>query len=326
MKEIIVDKVNSGQKAEKFVRRYLAEAPLGYIYKAFRKKDVKANGHWIHKDYVLQEGDVVRIYVTDQQLADFAKPREAEKTMLAYPIVYEDENVLIVDKPAGLLVIGDETEKRNTLARKVLDYLYFKGEFDPNNHVFVPSPAHRLDRNTAGLVVFGKTDAGLKELEELFKDRSEITKKYTALVAGNLGKDGEINAPLKKNPLTGLVNVTSLEEGGKDALTRYVVKEKYVDSTLVEAELVTGRTHQIRVHFASIKHPLIGDGKYGDFALNRLYKTRYGFDHQFLHATSLEFGNVGGVLSSLATKRFVSELTKEESDLLDKLREGGKAL
>jgi 23S rRNA pseudouridine955/2504/2580 synthase len=200
------------------VRRYLSEAPLGYIYKAFRKKDIKANGHWIHKDYILQEGDVVRIYVTDQQLADFAKPREATKAMLPYPIVYEDEAVLIVDKPSGLLVIGDEEEKRNTLARKVLDYLYFKGEFDPNNHAFVPSPAHRLDRNTAGLVVFGKTDAALKELEELFKDRTEIDKRYTALVAGVLKGKGEINAPLKKNPESGLVSVTPSKKAGKKVL------------------------------------------------------------------------------------------------------------
>jgi 23S rRNA pseudouridine955/2504/2580 synthase len=320
MKEIIIDSKNSGQKAEKFVRRYLSEAPLGYIYKAFRKKDIKANGHWIHKDYVLQEGDVVRIYVTDQQLADFSKPREATKANLPYPIIYEDEQVLLVDKPAGLLVIGDEDEKRNTLGRKVLDYLYFKGEFDPNNHAFVPAPAHRLDRNTAGLVVFGKTDAALKELEELFKDRSEIEKRYTALVSGILKGKGEIDAPLKKNPESGLVSVTPIENGGKASLTRYVVQENFGDSTLVEAELVTGRTHQIRVHFQSIEHPIIGDGKYGDFAANRLYKSLYGFDHQFLHATSIRFKNVGGILSALAGKTFVSPLSQEEQHLIETLR------
>jgi 23S rRNA pseudouridine955/2504/2580 synthase len=267
---------------------------------------------------------VVRIYVTDQQLADFAKPREATKAMLPYPIVYEDEAVLIVDKPSGLLVIGDEEEKRNTLARKVLDYLYFKGEFDPNNHAFVPSPAHRLDRNTAGLVVFGKTDAALKELEELFKDRSEIDKRYTALVAGVLKGKGEINAPLKKNPESGLVSVCPVEEGGKESLTRYVVQENFGDSTLVEAELVTGRTHQIRVHFQSIDHPIIGDGKYGDFSANRHYKAVYGFDHQFLHATSLSFKNVGGVLVILKDKTFVSPLSEEEARLVATLRAGDK--
>jgi len=320
MKEIIIDSKNSGQKAEKFVRRYLSEAPLGYIYKAFRKKDIKVNGHWIHKDDILQEGDVVRIYVTDQQLADFAKPREATKADLPFPIIYEDANVLIVDKPSGLLVIGDEDEKRNTLGHKVLDYLYFKGEFDPNNHAFVPAPAHRLDRNTAGLVVFGKTDAALKELEELFKDRSEIEKRYTALVSGVLKGKGEIKAPLKKNPMSGLVSVTPIENGGKESLTRYVAKENFTDSTLVEVELVTGRTHQIRVHFQSIQHPVIGDGKYGDFAVNRLYKNAYGFDHQFLHATSLGFKNVAGVLSALKGKTFLSPLSAEETSLIAQLR------
>jgi 23S rRNA pseudouridine955/2504/2580 synthase len=320
MKEIVIDRINAGQKAEKFVRRYLSEAPLGYIYKAFRKKDIKANGHWIHKDYILQAGDVVRIYVTDQQLADFAKPREATKADLPYPIVYEDDNVLIVDKPSGLLVIGDDEEKRNTLARKVLDYLYFKGEFDPNNHIFVPSPAHRLDRNTAGLVVFGKTDAGLKELEEVFKDRSELTKKYTALVSGVLKGSGEIDAPLRKNSESGLVSVVPVENGGKEALTRYVVQENFPSSTLVEAELVTGRTHQIRVHFASIDHPLIGDGKYGDFQVNRIFKSKFNFDHQFLHATSIHFGAMKGPLAPLSGKTFLSPLSAEESDLLAKLR------
>jgi 23S rRNA pseudouridine955/2504/2580 synthase len=268
---------------------------------------------------VVQEGDVIRIYVTDRQLEDFAKPREATKAPLSYPIVYESANVLIVDKPSGLLVIGDETETRNTLARKVLDYLYFKGEFDPNNHAFVPSPAHRLDRNTAGLVVFGKTDAALKDLTALFKDRTEITKKYTALVAGDLEGQGEINKPLKKNADSGLVSVTSLDEGGKEALTRWKALRNYIDSTLLECELVTGRTHQIRVHFASINHPIIGDGKYGNFAVNRVFKSDYGFDHQFLHASAISFGKIEGVLSELAGRTFLSPLTPEEKDLLAKL-------
>lgn len=320
MKEIVIDKQNAGAKAEKFVRRYLSEAPLGYIYKAFRKKDIKANGHWIPRNYLLQEGDVVRIYVTDQQLADFAKPRQCVKEALPYPIVYEDANVLIVDKPTGVLVIGDETEKRNTLARKVLDYLYFKGEFDPNSHAFVPSPAHRLDRNTPGLVIFGKTDAALKQLEELFRDRDEIEKKYTALVLGDLDKDGTIDAPLIKNPDSGLVRVCPVEEGGKPALTTYVIKEHLPETTLVEATLVTGRTHQIRVHFASIKHPLVGDGKYGDFNKNRFYKSEYGFDRQFLHATSMSFKTLDGVLAPLSGKTFTSALDSSEAALLSALR------
>ena len=320
MKEITVNKQNSGQKIEKFVKRYLTEAPLGFIYKAFRKKDIKVNGHWVHKDYVVEEGDVVRIYVTDAQLADFAKPREAIKQDFPYEIIYESENVLIVNKPVGILVIGDSTETRNTLARKVLDYLFFKGEFDPNNHIFVPSPAHRLDRNTAGLVVFGKTDAALHELEEMFKERVNIDKRYTALVAGELHGEGEINAALSKDATSGMVKVTPVSKGGKPAKTRYKVLKNYEDATLVECKLITGRTHQIRVHMASIGHPLVGDGKYGDFQTNRNFKQLYNFDHQFLHATSLTFLHADGVLKELDGMRFVSPLTKEENDLIAHLK------
>jgi 23S rRNA pseudouridine955/2504/2580 synthase len=321
MIEIAIDKLTSGQKAEKFVRKYLSEAPLGYIYKAFRKKDIKVNGHWIHKDYVLREGEILRIYVTPQQLEDFKKPREATKRPFPFPILYEDANVLIVDKPSGILVYGDATEKRNTLAKKVLDYLYFKGEFDPENPAFVPSPAHRLDRNTSGIVVFGKTAQGLSALTDLFKDRKELEKGYTALVIGKLTGEGEVSAPLRKNEESGLVSICPVEQGGKSALTKYKVIENFAFASLVELVLVTGRTHQIRVHMASIKHPLVGDGKYGDFEANKLYKTKFGYDHQFLHASRISFGKLSGVLASLSGKTFVSPLPEEEAAIIASLKQ-----
>jgi 23S rRNA pseudouridine955/2504/2580 synthase len=319
MKEIVVTSNENGQKAEKFVRKFLSEAPLGFIYKSFRKKDIKVNGHWIHKDFVLHTGDVLRVYVTDQQLADFSKPREAEKKPLDYPIVYEDANVLIVDKPAGLLVYGEDDEHRKTLTRNVIDYLYYKGEYDPEKHAFNPAPAHRLDRNTAGLVIFGKTNEALRDLTALFKDREDISKKYLALVDGDLEGSGTIDKPLKKNLDTGLVSVTPLEKGGKSALTNYKVLHNYKGCTLVECEILTGRTHQIRVHMASIGHPVLGDGKYGNFEDNRKYRSLYGLTYQFLHAHEMSFGKLEGVLAPLSEKTFVSELTKQEQAILAKL-------
>lgn len=316
MKEVIVPKASAGQKAEKFVKKYLSEAPLGYIYKAFRKKDIKVNGHWVKKDFILSEGDVLRIYVTDQQLEDFRKPRPAEKKPFPYPIVYEDENVLIVDKPKGLLVYGDKTGVRETLGNAVLDYLYLKGEYDPDSPSFTPSPAHRLDRNTSGLVVYGKTDAGLKALTDLFKTRIGIEKRYLALVLGDVEKDGEVNKPLKKDSFSGRVSVCPLSEGGKTALTKYYVKERFGNYTLLELELVTGRTHQIRVHMASIGHPVVGDEKYGDFASCREVKKLTGLDSQFLHAYSLHFDAMQGVLEPLSNQTFVAPLSKEESRIL----------
>ena len=285
---------------------------MGFIYKAFRKKDIKINGHWVKKDAIVNEGDVVRIYVTDQQLEDFKKPRPVEKKEFPYEIVYEDDQVLLINKPRGVLVYGDKTGVRETLGNAVLDYLYLKGEYDPNETTFTPSPAHRLDRNTSGLVIYGKTDAALKQLTDLFKERSLIEKRYLAFVLGNLPKDkGEINKPLKKDSFSGRVSVAPIEEGGKTALTRYEVKKRFDGYTLVEVELVTGRTHQIRVHFASIGYPLVGDEKYGDFASCRLVKAKTGLDSQFLHAYKMSFGNVGGALEGIKGKTFVANCPKE---------------
>ena len=323
MKEITVGKIAEGQRIEKFVRKFLSEAPLGFIYKAFRKKDIKINGHWVNKDAIVHEGDVVRIYVTDQQLEDFRKPRPVTPADLPYPIAYEDDEVLIVDKPKGLLVYGDATGVRETLGNAVLDYLCFKGEYDPSDSSFTPSPAHRLDRNTSGLVVYGKTDAALKELTLLFKERTELEKTYLALVDGDLAKDGEIDLPLWKDAMSGRVYVRSIEQGGKNALTRYHVVKRYGNYTLLEVELVTGRTHQIRVHFASIGHPLVGDEKYGDFASCRNVKRLTGLQSQFLHAHKLRFGNVSGALSGLKNKTIISKLPEYLEKAIEQLTKGG---
>ena len=307
---------DSNQRVDKYVKKYLNEAPLSFIYKLFRKKDVKINKHWVKENYILQEGDEISIYISDQQLEEFNKPKEIKKVNLNHPIVYEDNNILIIDKPRGLLVHGDENEKVVTLANEVINYLYFKGEYNPNDKGFTPAPAHRLDRNTSGLVVFAKNLVSLQELEELFKNKDNISKEYLALVKGKVDHKLEIDSPLLKDEKTGTVRVSKY---GKSALT-YVEKVKfYGDFTLVNVQILTGRTHQIRVHLSSLGYPIVGDSKYGDFKLNKMFKDLYGFENQFLHAYKLTFKNIDGHLSYLSNKSFISKLPDKEEKLLKQL-------
>lgn len=311
-----VSSKDSNQRVDKYVKKYLNEAPLSFIYKLFRKKDVKINKHWVKENYILQEGDELSIYISDQQLEEFNKPKEIKKVNLNHPIVYEDDNILIIDKPRGLLVHGDENEKVVTLANEVINYLYFKGEYNPNDKGFTPAPAHRLDRNTSGLVVFAKNLVSLQELEELFKNKDNITKEYLALVKGKVDHKLEIDSPLLKDEKTGIVRVSKY---GKTALT-YVEKVKfYGDFTLVNVQILTGRTHQIRVHLSSLGYPIVGDSKYGDFKLNKMFKDLYGFENQFLHAYKLTFKNIDGHLSYLSNKSFISKLPDKEEKLLKQL-------
>ena len=307
---------DANQRVDKYVKKYLNEAPLSFIYKLFRKKDVKINKHWVKENYILQEGDELAIYISDQQLEEFNKPKEIEKVNLNHPIIYEDENILIVDKPRGLLVHGDENEKVVTLANEVINYLYFKGEYDPKEKGFIPAPAHRLDRNTSGMVVFAKNLISLQILEELFKNKDNIDKEYLALVKGRVDQKLEIDSPLLKDEKTGTVRISKY---GKSALT-FVEKVKfYGDFTLVKVRILTGRTHQIRVHLASLDHPVIGDSKYGDFKINKMFKDLYGFENQFLHAYKLKFKNIDSKLSYLSNKEFISPLPSELDKLLKKI-------
>lgn len=320
MKEIKITKENANQRADKFVRKFLNDAPLSFIYKIFRKKDVKINNHRIKENYILNEGEVLKIFVTDEQLKEFNKPKQIEKIKVNFEIVFEDENILIANKPKGLLIHGDINEKRSTLSNMVLAYLHSKGEFKNNGEGFTPAPCHRLDRNTSGLVIFAKNIQASQILMELFKTHENIEKHYLVLVKGELSSDGVINAPLLKDSNSGFVKVSSMASGAKKAITKYhplSVNKKY---SLVDANLVTGRTHQIRVHFSYIGHPILGDQKYGDFILNKEFDKKFDYHYQFLHAYRVHFGEVPGVLNYLSGKTFIAKLFDKDTKILKELK------
>lgn len=319
MKEIVIKKEISNQRVDKFVRKYLNEAPLSFIYKLFRKKDIKVNKHWIKEDYILKENDVLQIYVNDNQLEEFNKPKKIENIDDKIDVVYEDNNILIVNKPSGLLVHGDIKEKRITLANKVLSYLHNKGEYNPLENGFIPSPVHRLDRNTSGLVIFAKNIISSQILMDELKTHQNIEKHYLALVKGKITTKGVIKAPLLKDSDTGLVRVASVSNGGKESITEYepvYFVDKY---SLVKINLITGRTHQIRVHFSYINHPLLGDSKYGDFVLNKEFSNKFKLNYQFLHAYEIKFKNLPNELSYLSNKTFKAPIDVKKLKILHEI-------
>ena len=315
-----IDELNANQRIDKVIRRTLNDAPLSFIFKMFRQKDIKVNGKRVNISYITKLGDEVSVYIKEDLLKEFSSNKEVRPVKCDMDILYEDENLLIVNKPKGLLVHGDEGEKRITLHNMFLNYLIAKKEYDPNNVTkFVPGPAHRLDRNTSGIVIFGKNLITLQELLELFRVKTNIEKSYLALLVGQTPQEGKIDYPLLKDNDKGMVKVGRIEKGAKEALTTYKVEKKYGNFTLVRAKLVTGRTHQLRVHFQAIKHPIVGDAKYGDYKVNKEFEERFNLKSQFLHAATFEFKKIEGHLSYMSNKKFEAPLPKKELEILANL-------
>lgn len=323
MQKYVISEREDGVTLEKYVRKVLNIAPLSFIYKLFRKKDVKVNHHWEGQKYVLHQKDEVEIYISDEQINEFNKKNDyTPNDQIKDWIIYEDKQILLINKPRGVIVQKGESTHQKPLDQMVIEYEMSTGEYDPSiENAFVPGPAHRLDRNTSGIIAFGKTHQALEYLFTLLKERDAIGKHYLALVSGVIDKDGFIDAPLGKDNDTNTVKVTSEEKGGKPAKTIYKVVENLGEFTLVDLTLVTGRTHQIRVHMAYIHHPLVGDAKYGDYKINNDFAKEFGFKNQFLHASEMHFGHLSEPLEYLSSRKFSAPLPNEYQIILDKLRE-----
>lgn len=321
--DFTIDELSVNQRIDKVIKRTLPDAPLSFIYRMFRQKDVKVNGKRVKIDYITKAGDEVSIYLKPALVEEFKKNKKLRPVDSHMDIIYEDDNLLIVNKPKGLLVHGDEGETRITMQNIFLNYLNQKGEFDPNNITgFVPGPAHRLDRNTSGILVFGKNLETLQQLLELFRVKKEIDKTYLALLHGNVPNKGQIDFPLMKDSEVGKVRIGRIEEGAKPALTEYEVVKRYGEYALVRAKLITGRTHQLRVHFQGIRCPIVGDAKYGDFKVNRIFKEEFGLNSQFLHAETFSFRKIEGKLAYMSDKTFKAEMPDKEKNILDNFAKG----
>lgn len=285
MKEFKITKNDAGQRLDKFITKSVPKLPKALLYKYIRIKRIKLNGKRCEISNRLNEGDVVECYISDEFFEAESKRPEFMLAPSAIDIVYEDENILLVNKPAGLLVHEGNEWCADTLIARIQHYLYKKHEYDPAaENSFVPALCNRIDRNTCGIVIAAKNAATLRVLNDKIKDR-ELEKKYLCVVKGTpKRKSGVLEHFILKNEKTNTVEALSAPApGAKTAKTKYTVLASRDGMSLVEAELLTGRTHQIRAQFAAIGYPLIGDTKYGKAKDGR------GFNWQALCSYKLTF-------------------------------------
>lgn len=289
MRIITVNKNDAGQRLDKFLSKAIKGLPTSMMYKFIRTKKIKVNRKRTEQKYIVCEGDEIQLFIKDEFFDLPEKDMGAlGKITPKLNIVYEDDNVMLLNKRPGVLVHRDADGGENTLIMHVQAYLYQKGEYDPEREQsFAPALCNRIDRNTGGIVIAAKNAEALRLMNEKIKN-DELTKTYLCLVHGVPQKrEAELRGYLRKNSKDNMVEIRDKEfPGAKEIITRYRVLKTYgKDRALLEVDLITGRTHQIRAHMAHIGHPLLGDGKYG---INREERAE-GYKYQALYAYKLYF-------------------------------------
>lgn len=311
MQQIEIKENEAGQRLDKFLHKFMPLAPVSFFYKMLRRKNITLNGKKAQGSEKLIVGDTLSFYLSEETIQNFkekdAASNEYEKafsTLKGIEIIYEDEQVLFMNKPAGVLSQKASTSDLS-LNEWMIGYLLAENILDEKSlSTFKPSVCNRLDRNTMGLVIGAKTLAGSQKMNQLIKER-KIRKFYRMLVKGNVQKEETLEGFLIKDEKNNKVRLVTKENEEKSAYikTRFYPVQVYSDKTLIEAELITGKPHQIRIHLASTGHPLLGDYKYGDRQWNDKYKRRFQVNSQLLYASRLEFPELEAPFERLSGQR-----------------------
>ncbi len=293
MREIAVGSENEGSRLDKFLLKYLNKAPKSLVYKLLRKKNIKLCGKKAAGNEILKEGDIITLFLSDETLEGLKEEKRVKKYKINFDIVYEDDDIIVADKPFGMLTQADRAGG-DCLNLRLLSYVQEKGELKEG---FTPSVCNRLDRNTAGLVTFGKTLRGARELSLGFNEHF-IEKYYYTAAKGIVEEKRLIRAYHTKAENKAEISLKPFE-GAKETLTEVFPVKNNGKYTLLKIRLLTGKTHQIRAVLAYLGCPLVGDTKYGDKKTNDYFRGKYGLNHQLLYCGEMEIKPEGRGLKAL---------------------------
>ncbi len=306
MRQIEITKNDSNQRLDKFLTKRFKNMPQSLMYKYIRTKYIKLNGKKCEISSRLNEGDILTLYIKDEFFEEQPDEYDFLKAPVKLDIIYEDENIMLLNKKPGLIVHPDENYHFDSLIARVQHYLYDKGEYEPKKeNSFAPALVNRIDRNTGGIVIAAKNSETLRIMNQKVKDR-ELNKYYLCIALGIFEKKSDLlTGYLEKNEKQNRVYISKKPtENTKTIKTKYKVLAEKDNFSLVEVDLLTGRTHQIRAHLASIGHPLLGDGKYGKNEINR--KMGYKWQALYSYKLSFNFTTDGGILEYLNGRTFTA--------------------
>ena len=312
MKLLTVTEREAGQRLDKMLAKYLNLAGKGFIYKMILKKNITLNGRRCDGSEKLEEGDQIRLFLSDETIGRFSSVPVQPVKKTSLDVIYEDENILLINKPCGMLS-QKAAESDVSLVEYITAYLLETGAMTEEDlKTFRPSVCNRLDRNTSGIVIAGKTLGGLQAMGAVLKDRS-LHKYYQCIVKGRVETPCRIRGYLRKNPAANQVSVFKDPVPDSQAIeTEYIPLSVGSAYTRLQVTLITGRSHQIRAHLASIGRPILGDPKYGDPALNREIRQKYGVSTQLLHSWKLVMPDaVPEPCAGLAGRSFTAPLPKD---------------